>query len=240
MAAFAKMNIKIASFIILTGLLFVSLFNPVAASAVAPVVTADCSTGEYVLKLTPPQPVREHNYWYIVIHPQDKPFDPKGPANEYYFTPHIRTDELGKRLLRGNGYNFWVHSISKNRVWSAGVGGNAYCKVREPFGLEDSYSYEKRELSLRWLPVQGAVKYAVRVDNQGNSWHPEAMRPDDWMNDSVQGTSYTIPYPANRNLKWWVIAIDKNNVWSNVSAVRNMSIPSTNQNGSRYPVDTNR
>lgn len=199
----------------ITGLMGVGFLMSEKTQAQGPQVSADCSTGRFILKMIPPQ---NHAYWAIRVHRQDKAFDPNIQNNENFKYNKYRENIYGRNVVRGNGYNWWVQSISTTGVWSEGRGGNVYCALKEPMYLSASYKYPN--LTIHWRAVEGAVRYAVRVDDRSNGWSQSNMKPGDWMNDSVMTNSYTVPVARNKKISYWVYAIDKNGVWSKSSVLK--------------------
>jgi hypothetical protein len=163
-------------------------------------------------------PLPNHSHWFFTVHRQDRDYDPNIQNNENFRYTHYTENVYGRNVVRGNGYNYFVYSVSTNGKFSEGIGGNAYCPLKEPLYLESSYA--DGIMTLRWRPVEGAVAYAVRVDNTSNGWNLDNVLPGDWRNDFVQGAEYRFPIGLNQQVRWWVHAIDKNNVWSKSSVVK--------------------
>lgn len=115
----------------------------------------------------------------------------------------------------GNGFGWWIHDVDAKERYSPARGGEVYCGPSKPTGLRTSYDHPS--LTLSWEPVEGAVRYAIRVDDKTISpggYDPKNPAADDKMNDNLKTNSFTFGIGRNRNITFWVHAVDKNGVFS--------------------------
>ncbi len=207
------LNKKLFGSLFLTGLIGLSFFaNPTQAAG--PQASADCSTGRFMLTMTPPA---RHAYWAIRAHDHENAFVSQnlGPSNFMY--NKYTENSYGRNVPRGKGYWWWIYSISDKGVWSEATVGYVHCPLKEPMYLEQNYDAGKRTLNLSWRPVEGAVRYGIRVDNLRNGWNPERMNTGDVKEDNVTSASYSFRIQDDQEVYWWVYAIDKDGQWSESS-----------------------
>jgi len=107
-----------------------------------------------------------------------------------------------------------------NGSWSEAKGGSVNCPLKYPMYLTAKYEYPY--LTLSWRAVDGAVRYAIRIDDAVRSpgvFSPIPFDADkgDRLNDNLPTNSYTFKVGRERQFSFWVHAIDKYGVWSNSS-----------------------
>ncbi|PJE50565.1 MAG: hypothetical protein COV29_04125, partial [Candidatus Yanofskybacteria bacterium CG10_big_fil_rev_8_21_14_0_10_36_16] len=83
--------------------------------------------------------------------------------------------------------------------------------IDPPTNLQVNCDVSGTSATFSWDPVVGAVKYAIRIDNQTNPF----PQPGDDENNDVLTTSYTFNgIVADDLYSWWLHSINSSGVWS--------------------------
>lgn len=191
------------------------LVSPKGSLAAGPVVTSDCSTGRFILTMTPPV---NHAYWELSVHDKNVPFDPTVQNVQNFKYKKYMENTYGRNVPRGHGYHWFVQSVSITKAKSEVTEGMSYCALKEPMYLESGYDFPN--LTLSWRPVEGAVRYAVSVDNMSNGWNPSSPLPGDILRENLTAPFLTFSVARDQKLVWRVFAIDKEGVWSDSSVLK--------------------
>lgn len=184
-------------------------FSSVKASAAGPTASATCSTGQLVITLTPPA---KHDHWAIRVDDTSNSFQPTKMRPGDVLIDNYKQNVFQMQGQTQELYNWWIHSVTKDGVWSDAAGGTIRCPLRKPVALEGSYSAPY--VTLQWKAVEGAVRYGIRVDNTANIWNPESMQDGDHLLNNLTETQFRFKASPGRKIVWWVHAIDKYGVWT--------------------------
>jgi hypothetical protein len=92
-------------------------------------------------------------------------------------------------------------------------------QLSPPTGLTATCSSDGKTVVLSWNPVSGASYYSIRVDDttQGINDDPCKGTPGDYCNETVYGTSITVPILPGDSYIWWVHARDNAGNWSDAA-----------------------
>jgi hypothetical protein len=88
-----------------------------------------------------------------------------------------------------------------------------------PTGLKATCSSDGKTVTLSWNSVPGASYYSIRVDDttQGINDNPCLGTLGDYCNETVYGTSITVPIRPGDSYRWWVHARDSAGNWSDAA-----------------------
>lgn len=159
---------------------------------------------------------------HVRIDNLSNPWNPQSPQpgdvvlDNFKGSAYVGEGEVGQE------YSWWIHTSDGKGNFAPAKGGRVFCRIGQPQDLKTSYDYPYVKIS--WAPVKGAVRYAVRVDNQITPWNPENMEDGDHKRESLKENEMLFKAARGRKISWWVHAVDK---WGNYStaAVQEFTTP---------------
>lgn len=80
-------------------------------------------------------------------------------------------------------------------------------------------------LELTWQPVPGAKKYAIRIDEDPDSWGGDTRLLGDTVENGLTDTTFRRCAVAGRKYEWWIHAIDQFGRYSDASKLQRISCP---------------
>lgn len=99
--------------------------------------------------------------------------------------------------------------------WQAVCGPTT--NAQKPFGIKVS-----------WNAVQGAARYAVRIDEDAPSWEGDTPSPGDTVANEVKETVYVREAKAGAIYQWWVHTVNASGVYSKLTQKKVIKCPEAN------------
>ena len=177
-------------------------------------VSASCSNGS--LKSIFPTN-QESSTWAVRLDNTKNGWGGDTPLAGDTINNNVTTGTFTQLEERGYDIFWWVHLVSSEGVYSSAVGGTTHCGLPAPTNLVSKCSLSDDRMEFSWDAVPGAVRYAIRTDDEKNGF-TSAPLSGDTIKDDITGTSYSRTGVSGNNYNWWIHAVDRNGVYSTSAA----------------------
>jgi hypothetical protein len=204
---------KLISGLLLTVAVAFTIPSVADAAYSDPLPNAACSDGRFVIYLNP-QGVSDRVA--VRVDNSVNPWGGDTPLPGDFVNNDVRNSAFIINTPEyGRWYHWWIHRVDAAGKYGPAQKGSVLCLIPSP--KEATGTYENGQVVLRWQPVSGAVRYAVRWDDRETSpveFNPSNTKSGDGFNNNITATSFAMPVSGNRLFTLWVHAIDKNGGFS--------------------------